>query len=135
MKNDSIISCGCLHPGHEEAIKYFDDGKVYSVQIESNLACSQGCLYCYASSSDALLKELPNIIEVLDSAANMGVRAIDWLGGDPLMRRDWYELMKYASDIGLTNNIWTSGMPIENYDVARKAVEVSQGGFISVHLD
>jgi len=137
MKNDSIISCGCLHPDHQEAIKYFEDGKVYSVQIESNLACSQGCLYCYASSSDALLKELPKkkIIEVLDSAANIGVRAIDWLGGDPLVRSDWYELMKYASDNGLTNNIWTSGMPLENYDMAKKAVKVSANGFISVHLD
>lgn len=137
MKNDSIISCGCLHPDHEEAIKYFEEGKVYSVQIESNLACSQGCLYCYASSSDAPLKELPkkNIIDVLDSAADMGVRAIDWLGGDPLMRNDWYELMKYAMDNGLTNNIWTSGMPLENYDVAKKAVKISEGGFISVHLD
>ena len=38
-------------------------------------------------------------------------------------------------DKGLKNNIWTSGIPLENEDVARKAVEVSQGGFISVHLD
>ncbi|VVB51552.1 7,8-dihydro-6-hydroxymethylpterin dimethyltransferase [uncultured archaeon] len=137
MKNDSIISCGCLHPDHEEAIRYFEEEKVYSVQIESNLTCSQGCLYCYASASDAPMKELPgkNIIEVLDSAAKMDVKAIDWLGGDPLMRSDWYELMKYARDSGLTNNIWTSGMPLENNDVARKAVEISEGGFISVHLD
>lgn len=137
MKNDSIISCGCLHPDHEEAIKYFEEGKVYSVQIESNLSCSQGCLYCYASSKDAPLKELPkkDIIEVLDSAVNMGVRAIDWLGGDPLMRSDWYELMEYARDNGLTNNIWTSGMPLEKIDLAKRAVEVSEGGFISVHLD
>ena len=137
MKNNSIISCGCLHPDHKEAVRYFDEEKVYSVQIESNLACSQGCLYCYASSSGASLKELAgmNIIEVLDSAVRMGVRAIDWLGGDPLMRSDWFELMKYARDNGLTNNIWTSGLPLENIDIAKKAVEVSDGGFISVHLD
>jgi radical SAM protein with 4Fe4S-binding SPASM domain len=137
MQSESIISCGCLHPDHTEAIKYFEERKVYSIQIESNLACSQGCLYCYASSSDAPLKELPgkDIIELLDSAANMGVRAIDWLGGDPLMRSDWYELMLYARDNGLTNNIWTSGMPLVNIEVAKRAVEVSEGGFISVHLD
>jgi radical SAM protein with 4Fe4S-binding SPASM domain len=65
----------------------------------------------------------------------MEVRAIDWLGGDPLVRKDWYELMKYAMDRGLKNNIWTSGIPLENIDVANRAIEVSDGGFISVHLD
>ena len=83
------------------------------------------------------MKELPKkeIIAILDSAAKMEVRAIDWLGGDPLLRKDWYELTKYALDKGLRNNIWTSGIPLENIDIAEKAVEVSQGGFISVHLD
>lgn len=137
MENDSIISYGCLHPDYAEEIKYFDDNKVYTVQIESTLACEQGCLYCYASSYDTPVKELPGevIIEVLDSAARMEVRAIDWLGGDPLLRSDWYDLMKYAVNKGLKNNIWTSGLPLENIEVAKKAVEVSEGGFISVHLD
>ncbi len=117
--------------------QYFEENKVYTVQIESNLACQQGCRYCYASSADASMEELPakNIMYILDSAASMEVRAIDWLGGDPLIRSDWYELMKYAMDKGLKNNIWTSGIPLENIEVAGKAVEVTEGGFISVHLD
>jgi len=72
---------------------------------------------------------------VIDSATEMEVRAIDWLGGDPLLRKDWYELMKYAMKKGLKNSIWTSGMPLADIEIAEKAVEVSEGGFISVHLD
>jgi radical SAM protein with 4Fe4S-binding SPASM domain len=137
METESIITYGCFHPDHTEEMKYFEENKVYTVQIESNLACQQGCRYCYASSADASMKELPSqdIIDILDSAASMEVRAIDWLGGDPLLRSDWYELMKYAMDKGLKNNIWTSGIPLENIKVAKKAVEVTEGGFISVHLD
>jgi radical SAM protein with 4Fe4S-binding SPASM domain len=137
MESESIIKYGCFHPDHTEEMKYFEENKVYTVQIESNLTCQQGCRYCYASSADAPMKELPtqNIIDILDSAAKMEVRAIDWLGGDPILRNDWYELMKYAMDRGLKNNIWTSGMPLGNIEVARKAVEVTNGGFISVHLD
>ncbi|MHA1241698.1 MAG: SPASM domain-containing protein, partial [Promethearchaeota archaeon] len=41
----------------------------------------------------------------------------------------------YASDLGLINNIWTSGIPLANPEIARKAVEVSHKGFISTHLD
>src|SRR3989304_7189377 len=96
MGNDSIISCSCLHSDHKEAIRYFEKGKVYSVQIESTLACSQGCLYCYALSSDAPLKELPlkDIIEVMDSAVRMDVKAVDWLGGGPLWGNGLGEIMK-----------------------------------------
>lgn len=137
MVKDSLVTFGCFHPDYNEEIKYFKEGKVYSIQIESTLSCSQGCLYCYASDENAPMKELPRnkIIEILDSAAKMEVKAIDWLGGDPLLRKDWYELMKYAMKKGLRNNIWTSGMPLENFKIAKKAVEVSEGGFISVHLD
>jgi radical SAM protein with 4Fe4S-binding SPASM domain len=134
---DPAIMYGCFHPDHIEEMKYFEECKVYTVQIESNQACPQGCLYCYASSKETKIKELSKkvILTIIDSAAKMEVRAIDWLGGDPLVRNDWYELMKYAMDKGLKNNIWTSGIPLENEEVAKKAVEFSEGGFISVHLD
>jgi radical SAM protein with 4Fe4S-binding SPASM domain len=135
--DNSVITHGGLHPNYEEEIKYFKEGKVYSVQIESNLSCHQGCLYCYAGSKNPPIKEMAkkDIVSILDSSARMKVRAIDWLGGDPLLRSDWYELMNYALDKGLKNNIWTSGLPLENAETARKVVEVTEKGFISVHLD
>jgi radical SAM protein with 4Fe4S-binding SPASM domain len=133
----SIEKFGGFHPDYDEEKRYFEECKVYTLQIESNLACPQGCLYCYASDENAPLRELPSkdVIKVLDAAAKIEVRAIDWLGGDPLLRRDWYELMKYAMNKGLKNNIWTSGIPLADLEAAKKAVEVSEGGFISVHLD
>lgn len=136
-KNDPLITYGCFHPDFTEEMKYFEECRVYTVQIESHLTCAQGCLYCYAASPDAPVKELPQekIIAILDSAARMEVKAIDWLGGDPLLRKDWYELMVAARERGLKNNIWTSGIPLQDMDTAQRAVEVSEGGFISVHLD
>ncbi len=138
MRQDGEVAARAgLHPDFVEEKRYFDEGRVYAVQVELNLACPQGCLYCYASDADPPLEEMPreDVIEVVDAAADMGVRAIDWLGGDPLVRDDWHELMEYARRQGLTNNIWTSGMPLQHEAVARKAVEVSRSGFISVHLD
>jgi radical SAM protein with 4Fe4S-binding SPASM domain len=136
-ESESTIVYGCLHPNYSEEIAYFKECKVFSVQIESTLKCTQGCLYCYASANEKPGKELltSDIITVLDSAAMMGVRAVDWLGGDPLLRNDWYELMKYATGKGLRNNIWTSGIPLADVEVAKKVVEISEGGFVSVHLD
>jgi len=117
--------------------KYYEDGRIYIIQIESTLKCPQLCSYCYAGSLPDSPEGLTSdkIRSLLNSAAKMGVRMIDWLGGDPLVRKDWYELCKYASNLGLINNIWTSGIPLANPEVARKAVEVSYKGFISTHLD
>ncbi|UCF13735.1 MAG: radical SAM protein [Thermoplasmatales archaeon] len=135
--DDDLIKYGSYHPDFSEEIKYFEKGKIYSIQIESNQSCDQECIYCYASSEDKSLRELPSedIINILNSAAQINVKAIDWLGGDPLLRKDWYELMKLAIKKGLKNNIWTSGIPLKEIDIAKKAVEVTKDGFISVHLD
>lgn len=134
---DEAVSCGCLHLDAEEVVRYFKEEMVYSVQIESNHSCPQGCRYCYASADGAPVHELPaeDISAVLYAAATMDVKAIDWLGGDPLCRPDWYELMVHAADLGFVNNIWTSGMPLADPAVARRAIEMTEGGFISVHLD
>ncbi len=137
MTNNNQAAHSCFHPDTAELMEYFDQNKVYTVQIESNLACAQGCLYCYASSDISQKKELPEgiIKSAMDSAIRMGIRAVDWLGGDPLVRKGWDKLMEYAKGKGLKNNIWTSGLPLKDLDVARKAVELTEGGFISVHLD
>jgi radical SAM protein with 4Fe4S-binding SPASM domain len=128
---------GCFHPDHAGVIRYFEDNRVYSVQIESCLSCTGGCRYCYASAQDARSAEIPaaGIRRILREVKEDGVRAIDWLGGDPLRRKDWYELAGEARDLGLINNIWTSGIPLADPAVARQVIRVTPGGFVSVHLD
>jgi len=117
--------------------KYYDNGKIFIIQIESTLRCPQLCDYCYAGSTPDSPHGMNSekIKELLDTASKMRVRMIDWLGGDPLVRKDWYDLCKYASNLGLINNVWTSGIPLANPEIAKKAVEVTEGGFISTHLD
>ncbi len=132
-----LIAFSGFHPDYLELVRYFEENRVYTIQIESNLACHQGCMYCYASSRYDIKKELDTQIikQVLTSASDLEIRAVDWLGGDPLLRADWYELMEYAKAFGLKNNIWTSGLPLADKEIAEKVVEVSKGGFVSVHLD
>jgi radical SAM protein with 4Fe4S-binding SPASM domain len=117
--------------------EYYNEGKIFILQIESTLRCPQLCSYCYAGSTPDSAHGMNSfkIRELLDTAAKLEIRMIDWLGGDPLVRNDWYELCKYASKKGLINNIWTSGIPLANPEIAIKAVEITEGGFISTHLD
>ncbi len=130
--------CGLgLAADHREQADYFNKGKVYAVQVESTDACQQGCIYCYAESEPHVRHLLTGeeIKRILTAAAGMEIRMIDWLGGDPLLREDWYELMQYAFGLGLRNNIWTSGYPLRCPETAIEAVDMSREAYISVHLD
>ncbi len=120
-----------------EQKSYFDENRIYALQIESTDACDQGCIYCYAGSTPQEQHGLTSdeIRGLLADAAALDIRAIDWLGGDPLLRRDWYELMVEARSLGLINNVWTSGLPLADEVVARRVVEVTAEGFVSVHVD
>jgi len=133
----TVITHGCFHPDHAEVIRFFEKNQVYAVQIESCLSCEGGCRYCYASAHNPLSAELPaaSVHRILHEVKEAGVRAIDWLGGDPLMRKDWYELAHAAQELGLINNIWTSGIPLADPQIAQQVAEVTSGGFVSVHLD
>ena len=137
MKEDVPMAHAGMAADYDLQKQYFNQGKVFVLQIESTLSCPQLCDYCYADSKPDSPHGMKSnkIQEVLESAAKMGVKMIDWLGGDPLVRKDWYDLCKYANNLGLINNIWTSGMPLANKEVAKKAVEVTKNGFISVHCD
>ena len=136
--NAHLSRYGGLAVGHEDEQKrYFGDKRLYALQIESTDACQQGCIYCYAGSTPQETRGLtsPEIRGLLEDAAALEIRAIDWLGGDPLVRADWYELMKYAQSRGILNNVWTSGLPLRNKRIARQVREVTEGGFVSVHVD
>lgn len=121
----------------DEQKRYFREKRLYSLQIESIDACNQGCIYCYAGSMPKLKLGLTSeeIRSLLEDLVELGVRAVEWLGGDPLLRPDWYELLQYARSLGFINNVWTSGIPLGNKKVAEKVLETTEGGFVSVHVD
>ncbi len=129
---------GGLAAGNEDEQKrYFEEKRLYALQIELTDACRQGCIYCYAGSTPREENGLAadEIRSLLDDLAALEVRAVDWLGGDPLDWPGWYELMKYARRLGIINNVWTSGLPLADPQVARRVHEVTADGFVSVHVD
>ena len=136
--NACVNRFGGLAAGMEEEQKrYLREKRLYALQVESTDACRQECLYCYSGSAPTEHAGLssPEIRDLIDDAAALEIRAIDWLGGDPLERHDWHELMLHARTRGLLNNVWTSGLPLREPGVARRVLEATEGGFVSVHVD
>ncbi len=136
-KNSSVVELAGLASHSSEQVRYFQQNKVYTLQIESTTACFLGCIYCYAQSNQHATASLTSnkIKQIINEAAELEIKMIDWLGGDPLLKDDWYELMKYTKDRKLKNNLWTSGVLLQDPSVAEKVVEATADGFVSVHLD
>lgn len=114
---------------------YFCDG-FYSLQLEVGDVCHQNCIYCYMNALPEKNNELsdPIVRDILKDSYLLGITAIEWLGGEPLLRDDIFEHMALAHDLGLRNNIWTGGVPFEDHSTVRQSARYATPGLISVHL-
>ncbi len=73
--------------------------------------CNLRCKHCYSNAGRKGEHELqPHIArEVVKQIADAGSRIVILDGGEPLMRKDIYELISYANTLGLTTVLGTNG--------------------------
>ena len=88
---------------------------------EITSACNLRCIHCHVSGGKAAADELTTTeakrtIEQLARVREF--RMLAFTGGEPLMRRDLFELMAYAQALGFTNTMATNATLIDD-DVAR----------------
>jgi len=119
----------------DERIKYFNLGKIYTVEVKLTPKCSFRCNYCYAESTPTCNQQLSmeKLKELIDDCIESDVKQINWGGGEPLERKGWYEIMKYAKSKGLTNLLMTNGMMLHKKDIVKKVSDVVEMAF--VHID
>lgn len=82
---------------------------IYSLQLEVGDLCHQGCIYCYMNALDEEKNTLSDnqIKKILIESKELGITAIEWLGGEPLLRRSIFKHMETAQELGFRNNVWT----------------------------
>jgi radical SAM protein with 4Fe4S-binding SPASM domain len=117
-------------------MKAFERGGYYALQLEVGDRCEQACSYCYMNALETGHNTLSDrqIAEILDDSVELGVTALEWLGGEPLLRRGVFDRLRRARTLGLRNNIWTGGLPLAARRVAESCAELARPGLISVHV-
>ena len=115
--------------------RYRDD-LVYALQLEINDTCFQGCDYCYMNAPTVHQGRLDDItlLKTIHEAPAIGVHAVEWLGGEPLLRENALNFMAEARNLGLRNNLWTGGLPLADKFIADRCVHLTDNGLISFHL-
>lgn len=92
--------------------------------------CTSNCIHCgFASNlneSDAL--NTTEGMRVVDEVYDFGAKWLGISGGEPLLRRDLFEILGYAKRTGLNISLITNGILVEGRildEIARNEVRVS----------
>ena len=90
--------------------------------------CNLSCPYCYTTRySGEKILSTKNSLRIIEEAASMGVSHINFTGGEPLLRRDIFVLMRAAIDRGIETSLFSNLTVLREYqarELARLGVRV-----------
>jgi MoaA/NifB/PqqE/SkfB family radical SAM enzyme len=92
-----------------------------TVSIEVTRACGCNCDHCLIKEGEGEL-ETEEIKRVVDEALDLGASIITFTEGDPLLREDIFELIRYVDPERAVVNIFTPGLEMTP-ETARKLKE------------
>lgn len=84
-------------------------------------ACNLKCVHCYERADKPMPDELKTeeAFELIDHLVDAGVVILAFSGGEPLLRKDFFEVLRYANKNGLYTSLATNGTLITSR-VAKK---------------
>ena len=82
-----------------------------SIWWDVTAACNLACKQCYSASGRALPDELSlsEVRRILEQLASMKLFYIYFLGGEPLLRRDFLDILAICRDLGISVMVSTNG--------------------------
>jgi radical SAM protein with 4Fe4S-binding SPASM domain len=91
------------HEPHRLPPPVINEAKLEFLWLELTSACNNKCLHCYATSGPSCHEaKVPHStwIKTIQEAYETGARAIQLIGGEPLMYPKWRELILFADKLG-----------------------------------
>ncbi len=97
--------------------------------------CNLRCKHCYSESGNISKNELSTeeAMKVVDQIADFGATSLAFSGGEPLMRKDFFEIAHHAVSSGLYVSLATNGTLL-NPENVRKLKEIGVH-YVEVSLD
>lgn len=135
MINVSKLYCGLA--GESDDLRYSGDTSLGPVVVYNCTSrCNLACLHCYsASQSNRFDVELDTsqAKRFLSQLADVNCPVVLFSGGEPLLRRDIFELLKEAKQLGLRTVLSTNGTLIDSASADRLAE--AGVGYVGVSID
>ena len=104
-------------------------GVPLSVHFDLTWRCNERCIHCYLDHEDHGEVTTAEVKDILDQLAAAGTFFLILSGGEPVMRKDFFEIVEYARRLMFSVKVKTNGILIGEREAARLrdlAVEVVQ---------
>ena len=133
--NQKIAELEILAQYHKALRK---DPQLRFLFLELTLKCNENCIHCGSRCGEVASEELPvqvyySVLEKIAKDFAGKLPALIITGGEPLLRKEFFEIVNYAKKLGFAWGMTSNGTLITK-DVARKLKEAGMTT-ISVSLD
>jgi radical SAM protein with 4Fe4S-binding SPASM domain len=93
----------------------------YSTGIELTLKCNMKCLHCGSSAGKDRKSELSfdELTKIFKDIAELDGKLITFLGGEPFLRKEWFELAEKVKDFGMKVNFMSNGYCINDEIISK----------------
>lgn len=100
----------------------FKSSSPLSIQFEVTYQCNNRCIFCYngCDSRSTCSVSTDGAKRILHNSAANGVLGVNFNGGEPLTRSDFFELAAYAKELGLDIHLNTNATLVYDKVVAKK---------------
>lgn len=98
--------------------------------VETTSRCNLRCKFCYLNHSDTDELSTEEIKDYLDQLASLGSLLLSLTGGEPLLRKDFWEIAQHAHDLGFAINLKTNGTLLDE----KSANQIAELNFYRVDI-
>lgn len=104
--------------------KFFD--------LKAGFSCNNDCIHCVVTdkreTKDLSTEEIKNLIDDISIDTTIG-----FTGGEPTIRKDFIEILKYAKEKGHTTALQTNGTMFESEEFTNEVVKYLDSVLIAIH--
>ncbi len=109
-----------------------------SLFFELTMRCNENCMHCGSRCNDVTSEELPVQVyyDIMDKVKRDFSERLPMLcitGGEPLLRKEFFDIMGYAHKLGFRWGMTSNGTLIDN-EMAKRLSDVGMGT-ISISID
>ena len=119
----NITKLWCGTPGSMDHLRYGAETHQKPVVVwNTTRRCNLNCVHCYSRSENKIYSNELTTLEAKAFAkdlADFGVKVMLFSGGEPLLRRDLFEVASLASEAGIRTVLSTNGTLITE-DIAKQ---------------
>ena len=95
----------------QERMRWIPTPPPQSIFWELTWDCNLKCLHCVVSAGKKASGELTlnECRRLADELASLGVKVVAFSGGEPMLRKDFFEIAEYVTKLGIVSQVATTG--------------------------